>query len=108
MEQHRAKVMVERKKIPAFAKARTGSSAKIKRRRTKTVKIGSVNIGSRFPVSIQSMTKTDTLNVSATVNQIKKLKGIGCEIVRVAVKDRARCCLYRRRRQKHRCGRGGA
>jgi (E)-4-hydroxy-3-methylbut-2-enyl-diphosphate synthase len=61
----------------------------IKRRNTKTVKIGSVKIGSKYPVSIQSMTKTDTNDVNTTVKQIKELEKAGCEIVRVAVRDLA-------------------
>lgn len=59
----------------------------IKRRRAATVRIGSVNIGSGYPVSIQSMTKTDTQDVGVTVRQIKALDAAGCEIIRVAVKN---------------------
>jgi (E)-4-hydroxy-3-methylbut-2-enyl-diphosphate synthase len=61
----------------------------IERRNTKTVKIGSVKIGSKYPISIQSMTKTDTSDVTTTVKQIKELEKVGCEIVRVAVRDLA-------------------
>ena len=57
------------------------------RRRTKSVKIGSVKVGGTNPVSIQSMAKTKTTNVSATVRQIKSLEACGLEIVRVAVKN---------------------
>ncbi len=64
----------------------------IKRRKTGTVKIGSVKIGQRHPISIQSMAKTHTENVSAAVRQIKALDTAGCEIVRVAVKNE-RCVL---------------
>lgn len=63
----------------------------IPRRKTKTVNLGGVKIGSGHPISVQSMTKTDTLDVKATVAQIKRLEKAGCEIIRVAVKDRA-CC----------------
>ncbi|MGB3081692.1 MAG: flavodoxin-dependent (E)-4-hydroxy-3-methylbut-2-enyl-diphosphate synthase [Candidatus Omnitrophota bacterium] len=59
----------------------------IKRRKTRTVSVGNVKIGSDHPVSIQSMTKTDTSNVEATVRQIRDLESAGCEIVRVAVKN---------------------
>lgn len=59
----------------------------IKRRNTKTVTVGSVKIGSRYPVSIQSMVKTAPVDVSATVKEIKALEKEGCEIVRVAVKS---------------------
>src|SRR3989344_4874219 len=55
------------------------------RRKTKQIAVGSVNIGSDHPVSVQSMTNTDTADVKATVTQIKALEKTGCEIVRVAV-----------------------
>jgi len=59
----------------------------IKRRKTRTITAGNVKIGSGHPVSIQSMTKTDTGDVDATVRQINDLQSAGCEIVRAAVKD---------------------
>lgn len=51
------------------------------------VNIGGVKVGGNNPVSIQSMTNTDTRNVTETVNQIKHLENAGCEIIRVAVPD---------------------
>jgi (E)-4-hydroxy-3-methylbut-2-enyl-diphosphate synthase len=57
------------------------------RRISKAIKIGNVTIGGGAPIVVQSMTKTDTRNVKATIRQIKQLEGIGCEIVRVAVPD---------------------
>jgi len=57
------------------------------RRKSKPVKVGSVIIGGGFPVSIQSMTNTDTRDVATTVRQIKRLTKAGCEIIRVAVPD---------------------
>ena len=57
----------------------------IQRRKTRQVRVGSVTIGGEAPVSIQSMTKTDTTDVEATVRQIRALATAGCEIVRVAV-----------------------
>ncbi|MFC1570694.1 flavodoxin-dependent (E)-4-hydroxy-3-methylbut-2-enyl-diphosphate synthase [Candidatus Omnitrophota bacterium] len=59
------------------------------RRKTRTVTVGDVKIGSDYPVSIQSMTKTDTRDVDATVSEIHALEAAGCEIVRSAVKDSA-------------------
>ncbi|MDI6640855.1 MAG: flavodoxin-dependent (E)-4-hydroxy-3-methylbut-2-enyl-diphosphate synthase [Elusimicrobiota bacterium] len=56
-------------------------------RNTIKVKIGSVIIGGNCPIAVQSMTKTDTSNIHATVNQIKQLETAGCELVRVAVPD---------------------
>ncbi|MFZ5646316.1 MAG: flavodoxin-dependent (E)-4-hydroxy-3-methylbut-2-enyl-diphosphate synthase [Bacillota bacterium] len=58
------------------------------RERTRPVMIGNVRVGGGSPVSVQSMTNTDTRDVSATVAQIKSLAGAGCEIVRVAAPDR--------------------
>lgn len=55
------------------------------RRKTRQIAVGSLKIGGDSPISVQSMTNTDTANVKATVNQIKSLKKTGCEIVRVAV-----------------------
>lgn len=55
------------------------------RRKTKQIAIGGVKIGGHAPVSVQSMTNTDTADVRKTGNQIKALEKTGCEIVRVAV-----------------------
>ena len=51
------------------------------------VNVGGVKIGGESPVSIQSMTNTDTRDVASTVEQIKRLQTAGCEIIRVAVPD---------------------
>ncbi|MCX6007257.1 MAG: flavodoxin-dependent (E)-4-hydroxy-3-methylbut-2-enyl-diphosphate synthase [Chloroflexi bacterium] len=59
----------------------------IKRRISKAIHIGGVKVGGGAPISVQSMTKTDTRNVAATVSQIKELEECGCEIIRVAVPD---------------------
>lgn len=59
----------------------------IRRRRTKKILVGSVPIGGRSPIVVQSMTKTDTRNVRSTVKQILFLESHGCEIVRIAVPD---------------------
>ncbi len=58
-----------------------------KRRQTRQVRIGNVFCGSKHPITICSMTKTDTRSVKATVRQINELYGCGCEIIRVAVVD---------------------
>ena len=59
----------------------------IKRKKTKPVFLGNIQIGGDAPVAVQSMTCTDTRDVRATVRQIKRLEDAGCEIVRVAVPD---------------------
>ena len=58
------------------------------RRISKPLRIGKVIVGSDAPIVVQSMTKTDTRDIPATINQIKELEDCGCEIVRVAVPDR--------------------
>ncbi len=57
----------------------------INRRKTTTVMVGDIPIGSEHPITIQSMTNTKTENIEATVQQIRSLESSGCEIVRVAV-----------------------
>ena len=57
------------------------------RRVTKPVFIGDVKVGGDAPVSVQSMTKTDTRNVKSTLIEIKELENAGCEIIRCAVPD---------------------
>jgi (E)-4-hydroxy-3-methylbut-2-enyl-diphosphate synthase len=48
---------------------------------------GQVAVGGETDISVQSMTNTNTANVEETVEQIKRLEGVGCEIIRVAVPD---------------------
>ena len=55
------------------------------RRKTRQIHVGSVGVGSDYPVSIQSMTTTKTTDVNATLQQIAELTAAGCDIVRVAV-----------------------
>ena len=59
----------------------------IKRRPTKLLQIGKVKIGGDAPIPVQTMTKTQTGDIRATINQIRKLEQIGCDIIRVAVPD---------------------
>ncbi|RLC92524.1 MAG: 4-hydroxy-3-methylbut-2-en-1-yl diphosphate synthase [Chloroflexi bacterium] len=58
------------------------------RRASRPIRVGGVVIGGGGPIVVQSMTKTDTRDVAATVRQIRELEECGCEIVRVAVPDR--------------------
>lgn len=57
------------------------------RRATRRVTVGAVPIGEGAPISVQSMTTTDTRDAAATIEQILGLERAGCEIVRVAVPD---------------------
>ena len=50
--------------------------APIERRKSRQIKVGNVLIGGNAPISVQSMTSTDTMDVDATVNQIKALKNL--------------------------------
>src|SRR5882762_1711622 len=56
-------------------------------RKSKAVKVKDIQIGGGAPVVVQSMTKTDTADVGATVAQIEEMVRAGCEIVRLAVPD---------------------
>ncbi len=56
-------------------------------RKSRQITLGGVRIGGGAPISVQSMTNTDTRNASATASQIKRLEEAGCEIVRVGVPD---------------------
>ncbi len=58
-----------------------------RRRVTKPVNIGGVQVGGGADITVQSMTKTDTRDVAATVRQIHELEEAGCEIIRSAVPD---------------------
>ena len=62
-----------------------------KRRKTRKIKVGSLEIGGNAPISVQSMTNTDTKNISDTISQILKMEKEGCELVRVAVPDLESC-----------------
>ena len=58
-----------------------------KRRVSRQIYIGDVPVGGGAPVSVQSMTNTDTRDWRSTVEQIKRLEEAGCEIIRAAVPD---------------------
>ncbi len=60
-----------------------------KRKDTRQISIGGMKIGGGAPISVQSMTNTFTHDINATVAQIHRLEGAGCELVRVAVPDDA-------------------
>ena len=59
----------------------------IKRVPTKKIYVGDVAVGGDAPISVQSMTYSNTRDVAATVEQINRLHFAGCDIVRVAVPD---------------------
>ncbi|MFQ5739288.1 MAG: flavodoxin-dependent (E)-4-hydroxy-3-methylbut-2-enyl-diphosphate synthase [Acidobacteriota bacterium] len=61
----------------------------MERRRTVSVKIDGVSVGSAHPIAVQSMTNTDTADVEATVGQVRHLADAGSELVRVTVNTEA-------------------
>lgn len=58
------------------------------RRNSRRITVGAVAIGGGAPVTVQSMTNTDTRDATATLAQIGELARLGCDIIRVAVPDR--------------------
>lgn len=61
------------------------------RQETKRIDLGGVPIGGGAPVTVQSMTNTETSLVEPTLRQIRRLEIAGCDIVRVAVPDESAC-----------------
>lgn len=57
------------------------------RRNSKEIKIGRIAIGGKQPIAIQSMTNTDTHDKVATLEQIRALEKLGCDIIRITVPD---------------------
>jgi (E)-4-hydroxy-3-methylbut-2-enyl-diphosphate synthase len=57
------------------------------RRTTRQISLGTVKVGGGSPITVQSMTKTDTRDIQATVEEIKRLELAGCDMVRLAVPD---------------------
>ena len=60
----------------------------VKRRKTKKIKVGNVEVGGNSPISVQSMTNTLTTDVTATIKQINELTEAGADIVRVSCPDK--------------------
>ena len=63
----------------------------IKRKKTRSVRIAQLKIGGDSPISVQSMTNTDTRNAEKTIEQIKRLENEGCELVRIAIPNMESC-----------------
>lgn len=61
------------------------SPSPIVRRKSRRIMVGNVPVGGDAPISVQSMTNTDTCDVAATVAQIRQLEAVGADIVRVSV-----------------------
>jgi (E)-4-hydroxy-3-methylbut-2-enyl-diphosphate synthase len=61
----------------------------MERRKTRKVRVGRIDIGGESPVSVQSMTTTDTRDIDATIKQVLELEAAGCDIVRLAIFDQS-------------------
>jgi (E)-4-hydroxy-3-methylbut-2-enyl-diphosphate synthase len=72
----------------------------IQRKKTRRIYVGTVPIGDGAPVSVQSMTNTDTRDTAATVDQIKRLVDCGCDIVRLAIPDREAATAFKEIRSR--------
>ena len=65
----------------------------IKRRKSRTVEIGTLKIGGNHPVSVQSMTSCNVKDIKTTIKQIKQLEVAGCDLIRIAIPDIESCQL---------------
>jgi len=63
-------------------------SSQINRRETKQIMVGKVPIGGGAPISVQSMTNTDTKDITSTLSQVNRIKEAGADLVRISVPDR--------------------
>jgi len=61
----------------------------IYRRKSRQIHVGNVPVGGDAPISVQTMTNTDTTDVAATVAQVQAAAEVGADIVRVSVPDEA-------------------
>ncbi len=67
-----------------------------KRRESRKIQVGRVAIGGNAPISIQSMTNTNTMDFAATLEQARRLEEAGCDVVRITVPnpEAAKCIYY--------------
>ena len=72
----------------------------ISRRKTRKIMVGDVAVGGDAPVSVQSMTNTETTDVEATLGQIQRLVNAGVDIVRVSVPTMDAAEAFKRIRQQ--------
>lgn len=72
----------------------------IKRRKSRQIWVGKVPVGGDAPISVQSMTNTETCDVAATVGQINALEEVGADIVRVSVPSMEAAAAFKQIRQQ--------
>ena len=66
-------------------------SGKMKKKKTRKIRIGNVPVGGGGPVIVQSMLKTNPENVQETLDQARALKKAGCELIRIALPQEETC-----------------
>ena len=64
------------------------------RRKTNAVNVGKIQIGGGAPISVQSMTNTDSHDFAATLLQVKRLLAVGCDIVRITAPTVEACGVF--------------
>ncbi|MGE0530594.1 MAG: flavodoxin-dependent (E)-4-hydroxy-3-methylbut-2-enyl-diphosphate synthase [Hyphomonadaceae bacterium] len=67
---------------------------RIERRRSRKIRVGTVEVGGDAPIAVQSMTNTVTADANATINQIRQLEEAGADIVRVSCPDEASTAAF--------------
>ncbi|MEQ1819283.1 MAG: flavodoxin-dependent (E)-4-hydroxy-3-methylbut-2-enyl-diphosphate synthase [Terricaulis sp.] len=67
---------------------------RIERRKSRKIRVGSVEVGGDAPIAVQSMTNTVTADANATINQIRQLEDAGADIVRVSCPDEASTAAF--------------
>lgn len=67
---------------------------RIERRRSRKIRVGTVEVGGDAPIAVQSMTNTVTADANATINQIRQLEDAGADIVRVSCPDEASTAAF--------------
>lgn len=65
------------------------------RRLSREIRVGGVTIGGKSPISIQSMTNTDTHDIEATYRQVSRLADAGCDVVRITAPDNESVATFR-------------
>jgi hypothetical protein len=75
----------------------------ITRRKTRQIMVGNVAVGGDAPISVQSMTNTETCDVDATLKQIQRLVTAGVDIVRVSVPSMDAAAAFKEIRSKVKC-----
>ena len=79
----------------------------IKRRKTRQIMVGNVAVGGDAPISVQTMTNTETCDVEATLEQISRMVTAGVDIVRVSVPSMDAAEAFRKIRATRRSASGG-